>query len=735
MSSRAPGISGRKVAIPRLQRLNLSQSSMKRERVGRACTACRSRKIKCTGDVPQCKRCGSTGRECVYVMPRKDRLKTVTERSGQMIGLLKKLHGFANDEDSAHISKLLEAAEEDMLEAHTPTTSTSDTYDDDLHRPKGMFDTNMSEPLERMSIESLDLVGEKLHETDQARATEGFLGPNSEVQWLRSFLRLEQGDSDVAISEQGSVANTAKNEGMNVVTFYLERKSIDSEIYVDPYELPTADVAKQLLHIYMEKVHDSFPILPRKLFQDQCQSYFEALRHGLAPKASSKWQAILNLVFAVSSKYSHLIKACWQGDERDHLIYQARASALAWKETTFGQHPDLPQVQVAGLLAFYHLSVGQVNRAWVVMGLALRFAIALGLHVRIEDPSASRAKREALVRVWWSLYYLERQLTIITGRPSMVIDSCCSVPLPVPLSERQISEDINIVHSGSYFRAVVQLSIISQSILTSLYSAGSTIRSLADLQKDAVQIGTRIDDWAVKLPINLYFQAPANNVATSDKVAFRQRTMLAFQFWSAKILLTHPFLNAMGELNEEHQDQAPLSYSIRMAGICVESAKMKMDLLPDQPQPSFVYEFGPWWIAVHHLMQALAVFLLALSYSPAMQQDNVILAGYCIKIIRWLHVMEDSQAERARHMAVTCYEVVAFRLSLPGLNMWTSNQIPDSGIKQDDAPQATFPVYHHPTAAQIGYGSDIAMTTYSALVADSAPSLYAPNGFALPYSG
>ncbi|KAK7177770.1 hypothetical protein PSPO01_16178, partial [Paraphaeosphaeria sporulosa] len=446
ISSSTPGISGRKVAIPRLQRLNLSQSSKKRERVGRACTACRSRKIKCTGDVPQCKRCESTRRECV---------------------------------------------------------------------PKGMFDTNMSEPLERMSIESLDLVGEKLHDTDQARATEGFLGPNSEVQWLRSFLLLEQGDSDVAISEQGSVANAAKNEGMNV-TFYLERKSIDSEIHVDQYELPTADIAKQLLNIYMEKVHDSFPILPRKLFQDQCQSYFEALRHGLAPKASSKWQAILNLVFAVSSKYSHLIKASWQGDERDHLIYQARASALAWKETTFGQHPDLPQVQVAGLLAFYYLSVGQVNRAWVVAGLALRFAIALGLHVRIEDPSASRAKREALVRVWWSLYYLERQLTIITGRP----------------------KDINIVHSGSYFRAVVQLNTISQSILTSLYSAGSTIRSLGDLQKDAVQIGTRIDDWVVKLPINLYFQAPANNVATSDKVAFRQRTMLAFQFWSAKILLT-----------------------------------------------------------------------------------------------------------------------------------------------------------------------------------------------------
>ncbi|KAL5385947.1 hypothetical protein DPSP01_004383 [Paraphaeosphaeria sporulosa] len=109
MSSSAPGPSGRKVAIPRLQRTNQSQPSKERRRVGRACTACRSHKIKCTGDVPQCKHCETTGRECVYIMPRKDRLKTVTERSGQMIGLLKKLRAFANDDDGARIAELLEA--------------------------------------------------------------------------------------------------------------------------------------------------------------------------------------------------------------------------------------------------------------------------------------------------------------------------------------------------------------------------------------------------------------------------------------------------------------------------------------------------------------------------------------------------------------------------------------------------------------------------------------------------
>ncbi|KAL5405047.1 hypothetical protein PMIN04_012442 [Paraphaeosphaeria minitans] len=773
MSFNAPGTSGKKVAIPRLQRTNQSQPSKERRRVGRACTACRSHKIKCTGDVPQCKHCEATGRECVYIMPRKDRLKTVTERSGQMIGLLRKLRGLANDEDSARIAELLEAAEADMFETrHAPTISNPDTNEDELHRPGGLFEADMGELLETLNTESLDLVDENLHGTDQARAT-GFVGPNSEVQWLRSFLLLERGDGDVATSERGSSANTSNNEHVSTVTFYLDNKNVDLEFHVDPYELPTADVAEQLLNIYMEKVHNSFPILPRKLFQDQCRKYFEALRHGSAPRLSAKWQAILNLVFAIGAKYSHLVKVNWQADERVHLIYQARASAFAWDENTLEHHPDLPQIQVAGLLAFYYLSVGQVSRAWVVVGVALRFATALGLHVRNEDPSASGAKREVLVRVWWSLYYLERQLNIITGRPSVIVDSCCSVPLPVPFSEQQLSENINIVdtlqrssaiaispiahrhsfsesrpssgghssnstpnfgladaNSGSYFKAVVQLCVISQSILRSLYSAGTMVRSPSDLQQDIFQIGTRIDDWASNLPVDFNFQAAFENVATPDNSTFRQRTILAFQFCSAKILLTRPCLNGLGKTDREQKEGSSATFLRRMAIACIEAAKMEVDMLLDHPQPRFVYEFGPWWILVHYLMQALAVFLLALSHSSMMHQHNEVLAGYCIKIIRWLSVMEDPQAERAHQVAVGCYDIVAARLSLSSTKTWTGPQRPPvSGIRQDCATQTGFSAYQHPTAPQTGYSYDLAMFPDSRIAGDSAAFLYAPDGW------
>jgi len=228
-----------------------------------------------------------------------------------------------------------------------------------------MIDNLIFDTSERVNIDSLDLLDENLHENDRSRAT-GFVGPNSEVQWLRTFLLLERADGTTAkgmMPEQRTwSAGPINNEQVSAITFYLDNENIDLDFHVDSYGLPPPEVAEQLLGVYMDKVHSSFPILPRRLFEDQFRRYFIGLAQGTAPRLNAKWQAILNLVFAIGSKYSHLIKASWQADERDHLIYQARARNFAWNESTLTQHPDLPQIQVAGLLAFYYLSVGQTSR-------------------------------------------------------------------------------------------------------------------------------------------------------------------------------------------------------------------------------------------------------------------------------------------------------------------------------------------------------------------------------------
>lgn len=325
-----------------------------------------------------------------------------------------------------------------------------------------------------------------------------------------------------------------------------------------------------------------------------------------------------------------------------------------------------------------------------MIGIAIRFAYTLGLHVRNEDPSATTSKRETLVRTWWSLYLLERTLSVVTGRPSIIVDSCCSVPLPIPVVEEQISDKTESAYrarkgsstsfknagqiysnddsprtpvgmgtteanSGSYFKAAVQLSIVTQNILTSLYSSSTMIKSAEENQQEMAQLSQRLDQWMLSLPKEFNFQAPVSG----NRMAFsRERMLLGFQLCSARMLLGRPCLNAK---RPTWQEGSEASFAMRMGNNCIEAAKTLMDFLPNEPTAHFVYDQGPWWCIVHHMMQAVSVFLLGLSYPAATSQDSTLLVQYVKKAVRWLQAMQDPVAERAYHIAMSSLETVSKR--------------------------------------------------------------------------
>lgn len=198
---------------------------------------------------------------------------------------------------------------------------------------------------DELHTKSQDLI-EDLHVNDRARAT-GFVGKNSEVQWLRAaaLAQLERTDDEPsAFQRRGSYAPGLGNEQISSYSFWTDSENVDVDFSVNPYDWPQLDIAERLLDCYTSKVHDSFPILPRKTFEDQFRKYFTALANGNAPRLRPNWQAILNLVFAIGARYSHLSKETWRADARDHLIYQARARGFGLDDTTITDHPDVPQI-------------------------------------------------------------------------------------------------------------------------------------------------------------------------------------------------------------------------------------------------------------------------------------------------------------------------------------------------------------------------------------------------------
>src|SRR3954464_7722557 len=77
-----------------------------------------------------------------------------------------------------------------------------------------------------------------------------------------------------------------------------------------------------------------------------------------------------------------------------------------------------------------------------MIGLSIRFAMSLGLHLRNEDLKATPAYKEELARIWWSLHAIECVLSAATGRPWVVGKENCTVPAPRHLPEERASDSV-----------------------------------------------------------------------------------------------------------------------------------------------------------------------------------------------------------------------------------------------------------------------------------------------------
>jgi hypothetical protein len=223
------------------------------------------------------------------------------------------------------------------------------------------------------SFESLgvDCVGEDFNRSERARAT-GFVGKSSELTWIQ---RLEM-VTDQATRQQDSqhsfhldlrpelsstrMPPNKKHEKLPIMSFsyHLDDIGVSPREIVDPHGVPSEETANMLLEAYLTSVHPSFPILGKITFMSQYRMFYD--QPSLQP--GDKWLAVLNLVFAIAAKYSYMVRTDWKDGERDHLKYFTRARALGINEETLFDHPDLQQVQVEGLTAFYLLTAEQVNR-------------------------------------------------------------------------------------------------------------------------------------------------------------------------------------------------------------------------------------------------------------------------------------------------------------------------------------------------------------------------------------
>ncbi|PVH92419.1 hypothetical protein DM02DRAFT_635376 [Periconia macrospinosa] len=411
------------------------------------------------------------------------------------------------------------------------------------------------------SYGNLDTIDEDVLRSEERRAT-GYIGKCSELHLLRDLQQNAKRPQQVSSRHEMSCRppdNSAKASlrhtdasrisqqqdptptPISASTFYLDDTTMIANHVVNPFELPPQSKARSLMDAYLSTVQDSYPILSEGNVKDLSDQYCTSLPHGTPSAVSTKQLTILNLVFAIGSK------------------------------------------------------------AWVIMGFSVRYAQALGLHVRNEDQTTSAYQKETLLRLWWGLYSLEGLLSTILGRPSFVRESCCSAPLPLPLATEQLSNEVlnlpvyqqiragytgqdvflpasatsDPTNAGSYLKSKVRVDMIMQKAMTQLYSNTVITKSWRDAQLSISSLLNELEAWSISLPFAMNFAR-----GNTDTSFLGARLRLQMHYIGAKILITRPCLCRF-DSRTATRPRAPDNFTKQTAQACVGAAKEMVDLFPD----------------------------------------------------------------------------------------------------------------------------------------------------------
>ena len=140
-----------------------------------------------------------------------------------------------------------------------------------------------------------DLADADLMRNDEPKATD-IAGKAFEIQWLRNLRSadcptayyggLPGDDEDATDSQHGAHRRTHNAHAINSTvptakaSFYLDDEVLDTDLLVDPFEMPPFEVAETLVRAYLESAQKSYPFLEKKAFVNR-------LRHCKLPSSVS----------------------------------------------------------------------------------------------------------------------------------------------------------------------------------------------------------------------------------------------------------------------------------------------------------------------------------------------------------------------------------------------------------------------------------------------------------------
>ncbi|KAE8399636.1 fungal-specific transcription factor domain-containing protein [Aspergillus pseudonomiae] len=496
-----------------------SQSSQWQSQAGvratcRTCKGCRQRKVKCDGQHPKCAACRTKNQNCEH--PRDGRRNVVR----------------AKKED---IRSLQKQVEELKTQIRGQTTAEDVSRTDDIHRRDTTNHIEFGPRCPRDCTPAL-----------------GCLNERGENLWPSSTSPTESDQSlqGPLTGRKETCADPSSSEGHQIQVYgatsllpsYLEAPSANCQSKENDEDAFSRNITQDRLIAILSNI--DFDGIPNRLHFMYLLTYRSVIMDSLFNSGPYMNKLLLNAIYLQSSLYTY---------------YDRFKSLLIH----YVDKPTLPTVVALLTCGACLLQYGKQSASWVYCGMAYRMITDLGYHLEDqrssqsgEDARLSALDKEVRRRVYWGAYATDKFQSLYLGRPPGLQQSHSNVAHDFLDSYEELEEwkpyidprtrvvsDISVpVYPGrpsyalSTFQCLLQLSIISETIINAFYSTNDAKASEQILVKSRERVKAQLDHWRETLPRHLLF-----NPNTDETPPPHQMTLYT-TYWTLVILTEQPFL-------------------------------------------------------------------------------------------------------------------------------------------------------------------------------------------------
>jgi hypothetical protein len=441
--------------------------SRKRSRTAVACRRCKTRKQKCDGANPKCSNCANSDSTCEY-----DFSPTLNRNQEQYLRARRRV-----EELEGALGRLtrtsVDANHEPALTGHIlPVQSTESNRECEL---VPMRNVSLSATSSQPPVDHPHSPQSVLGLPDHTQPPPQVLPrPNSPSEPTRAFQNL-------AFQATGGFVGSSDDTFERVLHAVVSRKkSLDQSTQprlldqnLTPKSLENAVQPGSSENITLAGIPD---IIADRMINKGYLHYIAVLWPVMQPKQLQKLHrnraqltdrfevAALHLVYAAAGRF--LETTGETGSFRSENHYR---SAMALLGEILALSASVQTIQILLLLAMYGLRAPRGPGAWPLVGIAMRMCIELGMHRKsINAPGGDAETEDHLRCVFWSCYCLDRQTSIILGRPFALADQDIDAELPLGIDDESRRSLIPFTH-------ICRLRIIESRIQQTVYRVDKVI--------------------------------------------------------------------------------------------------------------------------------------------------------------------------------------------------------------------------------------------------------------------